>query len=165
MLGWTIREAVPSDYEVLCEIIAEVDTLHLEALPQLFRRTEGPPRDQAYLYQLMTHPDAAFLVAERTDDRSGQLLGFVNAWLRQARDIPILRPRRYVEIENLAVCPSARRLGIGRALMEAVFAWARGRGAQQIELTVWEFNAGARAFYEALGYTTASRRMWRTLEA
>ncbi|MBN1401540.1 MAG: GNAT family N-acetyltransferase, partial [Anaerolineae bacterium] len=113
--------------------------------------------------QLMTHPDVLVLVAERTGDRSGQLLGFVNAWLRQARDIPILRPRRYVEIENLAVSHAARRQGVGRALMEAVLAWARGQGAQQIELTVWEFNAGARAFYEALGYATASRRLWRTL--
>jgi hypothetical protein len=28
---------------------------------------------------------------------------------------------------------------------------------------VWEFNEGARAFYDALGYHTASRRMCRQI--
>jgi ribosomal protein S18 acetylase RimI-like enzyme len=37
--------------------------------------------------------------------------------------------------------------------------WARAQGAGEIELTVYEFNEPAIAFYQSLGYKTVSRRM------
>jgi ribosomal protein S18 acetylase RimI-like enzyme len=33
------------------------------------------------------------------------------------------------------------------------------KGADTIELNVWEFNRGAMAFYRQLGYRTTSRKM------
>jgi GNAT superfamily N-acetyltransferase len=53
--------------------------------------------------------------------------------------------------------------GAGRALMNAAEAWAREHGAERLHLNVWEFNEGAIAFYERLGYVTFSRNMWRKL--
>jgi ribosomal protein S18 acetylase RimI-like enzyme len=47
--------------------------------------------------------------------------------------------------------------------MEAAQEWARQRGARRVQLTVWEFNEGAIAFYESLGYETYSRNMWKSL--
>ncbi len=51
----------------------------------------------------------------------------------------------------LAVSPDHRRGGLGKALMAAAEAWLRTRGAPKIQLMVRETNAGALAFYEALG--------------
>jgi ribosomal protein S18 acetylase RimI-like enzyme len=34
----------------------------------------------------------------------------------------------------------------------------------EVELTVWEFNEDAIAFYEKLGYTTILKRLWKALE-
>jgi GNAT superfamily N-acetyltransferase len=47
--------------------------------------------------------------------------------------------------------------------MERAHAWALDKGINQIQLNVWEFNEGAIAFYEKLGYTVASRTMWKSL--
>ena len=59
------------------------------------------------------------------------------------------------------VAGAAPRRGIGRALLEAVHGWAQAKGLSQVELNVWDFNHEAIAFYEHLGYVTASRRMWK----
>ena len=55
-------------------------------------------------------------------------------------------------IGGLGVVASARRHGIGRALMEAVHEQARDRGLRQISLEVIEANEAAFRLYEALGY-------------
>lgn len=51
----------------------------------------------------------------------------------------------------LAVAPSHRGAGLGRALMAAAEAWLRVRGAPKIQLMVREDNAAALGFYQALG--------------
>jgi ribosomal protein S18 acetylase RimI-like enzyme len=60
------------------------------------------------------------------------------------------------------VAPDARGAGVGRALVEAVARWARGRGCTRLVLTVTESNVGARRFYEACGFAdTGEREMLR----
>jgi ribosomal protein S18 acetylase RimI-like enzyme len=48
--------------------------------------------------------------------------------------------------------------------MDRVYRWARAQGAVEVELTVYEFNEPAIAFYTSLGYETSSRRMSKRLE-
>jgi ribosomal protein S18 acetylase RimI-like enzyme len=52
----------------------------------------------------------------------------------------------------LAVAPDLRGAGLGKAMMDAVETWARGRGMPKLELMVREGNAPAEGFYEAIGY-------------
>jgi len=54
--------------------------------------------------------------------------------------------------------PSARSHGVGRALGDAVLAWARERRFRRIVLWVTEGNAPAIALYEGLGFAPAGRR-------
>jgi len=51
----------------------------------------------------------------------------------------------------LAVAESARRTGLGRALMAAAEDWLRARGCPKIQLMVRDSNAEALGFYAALG--------------
>ena len=66
-------------------------------------------------------------------------------------------------LEDLFVTESARGGGHGRALVEAAFESARGRGCRRIELDVNEQNAGALRFYESLGFTREPKPPGRTL--
>jgi ribosomal-protein-alanine N-acetyltransferase len=62
------------------------------------------------------------------------------------------------EILNLAVSPEYARMGIGTELVKTVLdAFARA-GVRQVFLEVRESNAGARAFYERLGFEPVGRR-------
>lgn len=56
----------------------------------------------------------------------------------------------FASIEDLYVCPDARRRGVGRALFEAVGERCKARGISYVEAQVEE--DGAEAFYAALGY-------------
>jgi ribosomal protein S18 acetylase RimI-like enzyme len=96
-------------------------------------------------------------------ERGGEAVGMVHITLRNAPPLPIFVPRCYATIESLIVREDCRRAGIGRSLMREAERWARARGAEEIELNVWEFNAGAIAFYEQLGYAPFSRRMGKPL--
>ena len=54
--------------------------------------------------------------------------------------------------------PAARAAGVGRALVEAVVAWARGRGCGRVVLSVTETNRSARGFFEACGFADTGER-------
>ncbi len=56
-------------------------------------------------------------------------------------------------LQELYVIPSRRGQGIGRAVMEAVFALCRERGADGIDLNTGETDTAARALYESMGFT------------
>jgi ribosomal protein S18 acetylase RimI-like enzyme len=58
---------------------------------------------------------------------------------------------------------SARRSGLGRALVDAAIERARERGCRRIELDVNEDNVAARALYEARGFLTEPKPPGRTL--
>jgi ribosomal protein S18 acetylase RimI-like enzyme len=56
------------------------------------------------------------------------------------------------------VQPTARRLGIGRALLNAAVAWAETKGVSEIILSVSEDNDAARHLYGAAGFTETGVR-------
>ena len=62
------------------------------------------------------------------------------------------------EILTLAVVPTARRAGLGRALLAAATAEAAACGAQVMFLEVAAANAAARALYAASGFVPVGRR-------
>jgi ribosomal protein S18 acetylase RimI-like enzyme len=66
-------------------------------------------------------------------------------------------------IGELAVAERASRRGAGRALVEAAGTWARDHGLRNLTLHTGAFNASARAFYAALGFTEEEVRLTRPL--
>ena len=83
-------------------------------------------------------------------EAGGSLAGFAVFALRR-------RPGPFAEricgsVDWLYVRESARRAGVGRALVDAGQAWLRGQGALRIELEVARSNRAAQAFWHALGF-------------
>ena len=64
-------------------------------------------------------------------------------------------------MDELAVAASARRLGVGRALMAEAEAVATELGLARVELDVRAWNEGAARFYAALGYAPFATRLGR----
>ena len=115
-------------------------------------------------YQIYT-PE---MIEERVEVHKGDILiihtGYHHFYAQESPTYPMFVPRRYIIVSNLAVLETHRRQGIGRALMEAVEETACDMGISDIRLNVWEANAEALRFYEALGYETLSRYMIKRME-
>lgn len=60
-------------------------------------------------------------------------------------------------LAELYVAPAERGRGLGRALLTAAIAHARGRGADHMDLGTSEDDAAARGLYEQLGFTNRER--------
>ena len=82
--------------------------------------------------------------ASRVAYRDGEPVGFANLGIRGEDGW----------IGGIGVVPSARRGGVGGALMDAVHEQARERGLRRVWLEVIVENTGAFALYEKLGYRT-----------
>ena len=57
-----------------------------------------------------------------------------------------------VELVSMWTAPATRRSGLGRKLVEAVFAWATEIGALSVELWVARGNGDAHRLYESMGF-------------
>ena len=71
-------------------------------------------------------------------------------------------PRAYVDI--LVVAREAEGKGVGRALMDHVESWARGKAFREVVLDVFADNQRAIAFYERQGYRPDHIRMAKPLD-
>ncbi|MFO1541313.1 MAG: GNAT family N-acetyltransferase [Chloroflexota bacterium] len=69
--------------------------------------------------------------------------------------------RQWVELSALYVTPRARRLGVGRTLLEAAEAWSRVHGYACVQLFVTRANDAARAFYRSAGFAPI-QEVWRS---
>lgn len=153
-----IRPAVADDHVQLCELFDELDQLHRDARPDIFRKPAGDARSRADMAGLIAGEGGTILVA----DGGNALVGVAVALLRSPSH-PLLVARRTVEIDNIVVRRGHRRQGIGRLLVAACVAWGRERGADDVEVAVHDFNAAATAFYAALGFEMSVHRLRRPL--
>jgi ribosomal protein S18 acetylase RimI-like enzyme len=81
-----------------------------------------------------------FLVAEVDGDPIGLLMIVVPSWTDAA------------EITDFAVDIAFRRMGAGRALVDAATRWARGRGYRALWVEPRADNHAAISFYHSLGF-------------
>jgi ribosomal protein S18 acetylase RimI-like enzyme len=86
------------------------------------------------------------------------------AWVRLDDGAP-----ESAHLYQMWVAAEYRRRGVGRALVDAAGAWARGMGARRLELDVTSNNAAAILLYEGAGFVTYGEprplRPGSTLEA
>jgi RimJ/RimL family protein N-acetyltransferase len=144
---WEVRRAAPGDAAVLVELARAVG-----AEPEGWLITDGGWRTAAeerrYLRAVRRHPHAAVFVAEAAEGVVGRL--------SITRD-PHPASEHVADL-GLMVAKEYRRLGIGRALIEAAETWARGVGVRKVELHVFPHNEAAIALYESLGYVREGLR-------
>lgn len=96
------------------------------------------------------------------ESETGEAIGYVVAVYFERPESPFTAAGRWVELDQIAVREDARALGAGRMLAFAVVAWAREVGVDTLELSVWEFNATAQAFFVGLGFEPLHQRhAWR----
>ncbi len=138
-----VRPAGPGDAEALTRL-AEAISAEPEAwLISADGEWRSVGDERRYLKAVRRYPHAAVLVAERTD-------GMIIGRLSLARDTH--PASTHVADLGLMVAKTARRQGVGRALLEAAVEWARGSGVRKLELHVFPWNEPAITLYERFGF-------------
>lgn len=93
---------------------------------------------------LVEDPDSTILVAEMSDRALG---GWIHVSGRRSLETDPL-----AEIAGLVVEAARRRQGIGRQLVDAAEAWARGRGYVRMRVRSNVARDAAHDFYSGLGF-------------
>jgi ribosomal protein S18 acetylase RimI-like enzyme len=156
-LSWRVRAARPSDGAVLGVLWAENDALHARLRPEFFRAP--PPGDQAARAEarITSSLRGGPHVVLTAEDEAGAVRGLIELNLYDTPRSDLMVPTRRAHVDHLVVAAGFRRRGCARALVEAGQAWAKGRGAVELVLTVWEGNEEAEQFYASLGYRCINR--------
>ena len=114
---------------------------------QFYRQLPDLPAARTYISQRLQNKDAViFLALKQTGGKEG--LGFVQLYPSLA-SIPM---RPIWILYDLFVAPSARKLGVGRALIDRATEHARETGADSLILETATDNHTAQRLYEKLGY-------------
>jgi GNAT superfamily N-acetyltransferase len=113
------------------------------------------PSDNAFLAgvdRLIEDPNTAFFLA--APDPDSPPLGVAQVRFRYG----IWWAAEDCLLEDLFVLETARGSGLGRALVDAVVALARGRGCRRVELDANEDNTAALALYGSFGFDAQDDR-------
>jgi ribosomal-protein-alanine acetyltransferase len=135
-MTWKLRTAAVGDLDRIMQL--ETGTFGTDAWSREAMRRDLVSR-QCY-----------YLVAERLGF-PGELDGYAG----------LFAPSGALEgdIQTIAVAESARRRGLGRALMQALIGEARKRGANEVFLEVRADNPGAHDLYVTLGFEDIAVRV------
>lgn len=123
--------------------IARVAPL-FDAYRSFYGQAADIARADAFLRERHARGESALLLAER----DGGVLGFAHLYPLFSS----VRTARVWLLNDLFVAPSARRLGVAHALLDAAAAFARADGAVRLELETTHDNAVAQALYRAAGW-------------
>jgi GNAT superfamily N-acetyltransferase len=165
MTDFTIRPADSNDTESLCLLYYQFHEYHAQRLPErLCSLGSYSEFDSSQLRTSLLHifadTSAVLFVAEL----AGQIVGFVELYLRSDDSNPMRVSYTYVLLQSLMVLEAFRHRGIGTALVTAAESWAKEQSAVEIRLDIWEFPGDPLGFYQAFGYQTIKRQLVRQLK-
>ncbi|MGW3247375.1 N-acetyltransferase family protein [Streptomyces sp. NPDC001070] len=151
-----IRTASTDDAPLLASLNGTVHELHVAHRPDLF--VDSPEQDalEAFFVARLTDPSTTAFVAETSD---GRTVGYAQARVVSWDSSALVRSDLVVVLDQIAVVPDAGGMGVGSALLEAVREVGRKEGCRRLVTEVWDFNEGARAFYDATGFRRMNVRL------
>jgi len=131
-----IREATVEDAAAIARLLHDFNTEYEEETPPVAELTRHAER-------MLWEGEMTVLLAGDGPDGLALLRFRPSVWTEKLE----------AYLQELYVVPDLRGRGIGQALMEAILATCRDRGAAWIELNTGETDVAARGLYRKFGFT------------
>ncbi len=142
----TVRFAEEQDIPAIMELLTQVNRVHFEGRPDLFRMATKYTEDE--LRSILRNSQTPVFVCT---DSSGQVLGHGFCILQKPENTRLLKNHLTLYIDDICVDADARGQHVGQAIYEHILTYARQLGCYNVTLNVWTCNPGAMKFYEKLG--------------
>lgn len=140
-----IRKANDADIQRIIELLHQVNMVHFEIRPDLFKPNTTKYNEQELSALLADELMTIFVY----DD--GTVQGYAFCQIKEVKDDILLQDIKTLYIDDICVDENARGKHIGKALFEFVRDYARSIGCKNITLNVWEGNDAALRFYKNMG--------------
>lgn len=141
-----IRMAQEKDVDRMLELLKQVNLVHHEGRPDLFKVNTKYSKEQ--LKNIINDVNTPILVATNQDD---VLMGYAFCIFKQHKNDSILTDVKTLYIDDLCVDENSRGQHIGKNLYNAVVSFAKDNNCYNLTLNVWNCNPNAMKFYEACG--------------
>src|SRR4051794_12054203 len=119
-----------------------------DAYRQFYRQAPDLAAARQYIERRLQNDDAVIFLAVKPAKSGAEALGFIQLYPSLA-SIPM---KPIWILYDLFVAPSARKLGVGKALMDRATEHAKETGADSLILETATDNHTAQRLYEQLGY-------------
>ena len=140
-----IRKADKMDIGGIIALLYQVDEVHSEIRPDLFR-PDTPKYGERELETLLADESKPIFVFD-----DGKIVGHAFCQICEVRGHRLLQDIKTLYIDDICVDAHMRGRHIGKALFDYVHNYARSIGCHNITLNVWEGNAPAMSFYKSMG--------------
>ena len=141
----TIRKACKDDIPSIINLLHQVNMVHWEIRPDLFR-PHTTKYDEQELAALLDNDYTPIFVYD-----DGGVQGYAFCQISETTGQRLLQDIKTLYIDDICVDHKVRGRGVGKALFAYVCHYARTIGCHNITLNVWEGNAAALSFYASMG--------------
>ncbi|WP_026504909.1 GNAT family N-acetyltransferase [Butyrivibrio sp. NC3005] len=146
-----IRKAVLKDYEEVEVLMEEVQNLHIELRPDVFRKTDVVLPKEEFVKNI---EDEMIFVAEKDYEVVGALIFMIRSVAS-----PHQINKKVLFIDTLVVGKKYQRQGIGTQLLDFAKERKSKLGLDSLELQVNARNVNALNMYKKSGFTQKSINM------
>lgn len=140
-----VRKANKNDIGRIIELLHQVNMVHHEIRPDLFKSYTTKYNEQELEALLDNDSNPIFVY----DD--GEVLGHAFCQITDVKSHKLLQDAKTLYIDDICVDEKARGKHVGKALYEFVRDYAKSIGCYNMTLNVWEGNDPALSFYKNMG--------------
>ena len=147
-----IRNAIISDYETVIKIMSQVQDMHVEWRPDIYKYNDNLISRE--VFEKIVENDT-FFVAENDNK---EIVGVLEIAFRHVES-PAHVTRDFIFIDTMAVDEKFRGLGVGHKMFEFLKVMKIEKNLDGIELQVNAKNSAAYEMYKKYGFTEKSINM------
>jgi len=153
------RQATMEDSFLLSSLTREVQSLHAQNHAEIFKLPETDDFAVSFFLEMLADPAVHIFIAEE----DGNAVGNIVCKLVERLDNPFTFAAKILHVDQISVRSEMHGRGIGAALLKHAELLARELKAERIVLDSWDFNFGAHAFFERMGFQKFNFRFWKHL--